>query len=97
MWCQGSMLVPSFPHPSTTNFDGLQWRKMWDFCLVSPKKSGGKKSVVDSREKEREGAAMARGDYHAWWDQLLAPFGGTGGCCDSRDDHVCAVLFHLNI
>ena len=38
----------------------------------------------------------AMGDY-AWWDQLLAPFGGTGGCCDSRDDHVRAVIFHLNI
>ena len=55
MWCQGSMLVPSFPHPSTTNFDGLRpIRKMWDFCLVSQKNRGEKKvSLTVERRREK--------------------------------------------
>jgi hypothetical protein len=32
------------------------------------------------------------GDF-AWWDQLLAPFGGAGGCCDARDAPVRAARF----
>ena len=36
-------------------------------------------------EVQTSGLACGMEEEYSWWDQLLAPFGGNGGCCDARD------------